>query len=74
MEGVMIPVQTRLQLGFMFDLISTFVLDLPTSTDALFWPLPLHQLAGQSTDGLWTDLRESSSPVITLGQLVEYPM
>lgn len=46
----MIPVQTRLQLGFMFDLISTFVLDLPTSTDALFWPLPLHQLAGQSPD------------------------
>lgn len=74
----MIPVQTRLQLGFMFDLISTFVLDLPTSTDALFWPLPLHQLAGQSPDrrwcGLWADLRESSSSVITLGQLVEYPM
>lgn len=54
----MIPVQTRLQLGFMFDLISTFVLDLPTSTDALFWPLPLHQLAGQLPDSglplVWT--------------------
>lgn len=32
----------------MFDLISTFVLDLRTSTDVSFWPLPLHQLGRQS--------------------------
>lgn len=51
----------------MFDLISTFLLDLPTSTDALFWPLPLHQLAGLGC-GLWTVDREESHKS---GQLVE---